>query len=253
MKNVLILYSTKHGQTKKIARHIYERLLIEIGAQAVCHLQNLDDKIRDSDWPSTWDLVVIGAPIYGGRFPRKFRKAVRSWGRQLRSSMSAFFSVSLNAQSKSPQAARKGAQIHERFLIESGLRPSLQGQFSGALNYTKYIWPTKYLMRWISRKEGGPTDVSRDHELTDWRAVDEYVAQMVLMFRAQPKHSSIQLYEEPGRHFSMSEYGRLQIGTFGLLLFFAGLYFQSWWVIFLGISFLSAAILHAFFWYTILD
>jgi menaquinone-dependent protoporphyrinogen oxidase len=34
-------------------------------------------------------------------------------------------------------------------------------------------------MRRIARKEGAPTDTSRDHELTDWPALDRFVSDLV--------------------------------------------------------------------------
>ena len=48
------------------------------------------------------------------------------------------------------------------------------GLFAGALVYTRYGWLKKRLMRSIAKRDGSDTDMSRDHEYTDWDAVDEF-------------------------------------------------------------------------------
>ena len=45
---------------------------------------------------------------------------------------------------------------------------------AGALAYTRYGFLTRFFMRRIAKKEGGPTDTSRDHELTDWGMVARF-------------------------------------------------------------------------------
>jgi menaquinone-dependent protoporphyrinogen oxidase len=42
--------------------------------------------------------------------------------------------------------------------------------------FTKYPWWLRWIMKRISRSQGGPTDTSRDHELTDWIAVEQFAA-----------------------------------------------------------------------------
>jgi menaquinone-dependent protoporphyrinogen oxidase len=46
--------------------------------------------------------------------------------------------------------------------------------FAGKLAYTQYGVLTRWLMRRIAAREGGPTDTSRDHDLTDWVAVRDF-------------------------------------------------------------------------------
>ena len=46
--------------------------------------------------------------------------------------------------------------------------------FPGKLAYTQYGFVKRWFMRRIAEREGGPTDTSRDHDLTDWPAVREF-------------------------------------------------------------------------------
>jgi len=36
----------------------------------------------------------------------------------------------------------------------------------------------RFVMKQIARKTGSPTDTSRDHELTDWAAVDRFAGEL---------------------------------------------------------------------------
>jgi menaquinone-dependent protoporphyrinogen oxidase len=45
---------------------------------------------------------------------------------------------------------------------------------AGSLAYTRYNFVIRFIMRRIARKEGAPTDKSRDYELTDWTEVARF-------------------------------------------------------------------------------
>ena len=50
---------------------------------------------------------------------------------------------------------------------------------AGALPYTRYNFLVRFVMRRISKAEGGDTDTSRDYEYTDWAAVDRFAVEFV--------------------------------------------------------------------------
>ena len=43
---------------------------------------------------------------------------------------------------------------------------------AGALQYTKYNWFIRWVMRRIVSRAGGDTDTSRDYEYTDWKDLE---------------------------------------------------------------------------------
>ena len=45
---------------------------------------------------------------------------------------------------------------------------------AGALMYSKYPLPLKWLMKRIAQKAGEGTDISKDYEYTDWKQVKQY-------------------------------------------------------------------------------
>jgi menaquinone-dependent protoporphyrinogen oxidase len=61
-----------------------------------------------------------------------------------------------------------------RLVDRTGLRPSRTAAFAGALRYSEYGWVTQRVMRSIARREGNATDMTRDHEYTDWEAVEQF-------------------------------------------------------------------------------
>jgi menaquinone-dependent protoporphyrinogen oxidase len=64
----------------------------------------------------------------------------------------------------------------DRFVTDTGWRPEHVVPVVGALRYTQYNFLVRLVMKRIARRAGGSTDTSRDHEYTDWRALDDFVA-----------------------------------------------------------------------------
>ena len=46
--------------------------------------------------------------------------------------------------------------------------------------YSRYNVIITFLMKWIARRAGAPTDASRDHEFTDWAALDRSVGETLV-------------------------------------------------------------------------
>jgi menaquinone-dependent protoporphyrinogen oxidase len=87
----------------------------------------------------------------------------------------AFFLVLLSA-------ATADQKLRESSLTDA--RHKLTGQFevnfediefiAGALTYSKYAMPLRWLMQRIARQHGADTDTNRDYEYTDWQHVKAY-------------------------------------------------------------------------------
>ena len=56
---------------------------------------------------------------------------------------------------------------------------------TGRLAYREYNFLVRFLIKRIAKKEGGPTDTSRDHELTDWDEVDRLGREMASAIHAR--------------------------------------------------------------------
>jgi menaquinone-dependent protoporphyrinogen oxidase len=131
-----------------------------------------------------YDVALVGGPIHVGSYPRSILRFARDHREFLERVRSAFFSVSLGIASKTSDGRAQTLEIVERFVNQSGWRPARIELIAGALQYSKYNFLIRLIMKRITAKEGGDTDTSRDYEYTDWEAVDRFVHDLVPSMRA---------------------------------------------------------------------
>lgn len=166
MAHLLMIYGTSYGQTERICQRL-ARALEQQGHGVT--LQHGDQRTEDLRL-GTFDAVVIAASVIRGRHQRYVRRFARAHATALNRLPTAFVSVCGAAQD-SPDEASKYV---DAFLRETGLQPALIHSFAGAITYTRYGPLTRWIMKRISRSKGGPTDTTRDHEMTDWEEVDRF-------------------------------------------------------------------------------
>lgn len=169
---VAIVFQTRYGQTEKIAQRLADQL--KSSGHEVTLLPIRKRVIPPS--VSEFDMVLIGAPVYAGRYPPTLLNWVSRQNEALNRLSCGFFSVSLNAADPRPKARREDDRLLREFLEQSGLHPEWVASLAGALHYRKYNLLIRYMMKRISAKAKGPTDTSRDHEMTDWARVDAFAS-----------------------------------------------------------------------------
>jgi menaquinone-dependent protoporphyrinogen oxidase len=173
--DVPVFYATTDGQTKRIA----ERLAILFHERGVTS-RAIDVASPDADHVD-WSHVraaVLGASLHAGRHQRSAGKFARAHVHHLNERPSAFVSVSLSAASSAPKERDAATELAKQMPASVGWHPQHVACIAGRLAYTKYGWLTRLVMKRIARKEGAPTDTSRDYELTNWEKVTD-VADLV--------------------------------------------------------------------------
>jgi len=174
---ILIVYATSYGQTQKIALRMRDQLAtLEFGVEVA----NVDDFPPEPKLQEFDGVIVLGS-IIRGRHSRRLQRYVIRHRDDLPGGSSAFCSVSGSAGSKNAREREEAERMLQRFLNDTGWRPALHATFAGAMAFTKYSPIVRWVMKRISRKEGGPTDTSRDHELTDWAQVERFVEAFMTM------------------------------------------------------------------------
>jgi len=167
---VLVVYGTKYGQSAKIAGRI-AGLLTMTGKQVT--LVNADDPPPGLA-VDQFDGVIVGSSVISG----KHRKSVREFVERHRDTMNtlpcAFFSVSGSAASYDEHGRAEARRMLDDFLRVTRWEPELTVTFGGAMAFTKYNVVLRWIMKRISARAGGPTDTSRDHDLTDWTQVQRF-------------------------------------------------------------------------------
>lgn len=175
-RRVLIAYATSYGQTAKIARRMADQLMA--GGDDVT-LVNVRNHPRDFH-AAEFDGVIIGGSIVGGRHHHALLRFVRDHRPVLNATASAFFSVSGSAASPKESEQARARQFVFAFLGKTGWRPALTATIGGAIAYTKYNPLLRWMVRRATKASGGPTDTSRDHEVTDWSQVEHFVDRFVV-------------------------------------------------------------------------
>ena len=175
MQKVCIVYATREGQTQKIANRIAQEL-DSLGAKSqVYNARELFD-----DDLSRYDFLLFGASMHAGGIEKELIRFIQRHHEKIESMPRAFFMVSLSA-------ATKDERLRDQWLTEA--KQKLVDQLpitfdrvemiAGALRYSKYSWPVKWIMRRIVKKAGEDTDISTDHEYTDWHQVKRIAASIM--------------------------------------------------------------------------
>ena len=173
--HILILYSSRFGQTLKIAQALKHQWL-DAGAQVT--LANLE---HTSDLNlNNFDKVVIGASIRYGHFAKCLQAFSSAQAQVLNRLPSAFFSVSILAN-KAHKSTPETHTYTRKFLEHSAWQPKHIGIFAGELAYHKYHLVDRYLMKLVMKINQGETNTRAHIEFTDWNKVQQFGAEVLSM------------------------------------------------------------------------
>lgn len=175
MANVLVLYATHDGQTRKIAERIATVLRVR---RHLVELFEAGHAPRDLDL-SRFQAIFIGSPIHAQGYLKPVVRFVQSHRTELDRVPTLFFSVGLAILSKTSDGRAQTMTIVDKLVSETGWHPRRVELIAGALPYTRYNFLIRFVMRQIAKKEGGDTDTSRDYEYTDWNAVERLAVEFV--------------------------------------------------------------------------
>ncbi len=167
MKKVLMVYSTVDGQTLKICQRIEQ--LIEHQHQVT--LLAVDD--AQALEVAAFDQIVIGASIRYGKHNPAVYAFIKSHAAVIESMPNAFFSVNLVARKPGRDSAQGNPYVR-KFLQQISWKPQRVAIFAGKLDYQKYSFWDRHIIRLIMWITGGPTDPAANIEYTDWNAVERF-------------------------------------------------------------------------------
>lgn len=181
MSDILIVYASSEGQTRKIANFLAAHFRAQgIGAEAedVTSLPPNLDLERFSG-------ILVAASVHRAHHQAAVAAFVRNHAATLGARHAGFISVSLSAAGGTDDLAAAQAMADE-FLREAGWRPRFRHLAAGAFRYTHYGFFKRWVLRRIAEAKGGPTDVTQDHELTDWEALARFADRFTAALPAGP-------------------------------------------------------------------
>jgi menaquinone-dependent protoporphyrinogen oxidase len=137
--------------------------------------------------------------LHGGRYQRAVVRWVRTHAETLRGKPAAFLSVCLEVLQKDLGVQRELGGIINRFEAHTGWKPARVKIVAGAVPYTRYGWLKRLVMRRKMKQAGGETDVTRDHEYTDWADLRQFAGTFYELCGGRPAP-----VEPPGKACSCS-------------------------------------------------
>ena len=171
MKSTLIIYSTTDGQTLEICQKIFSSLNVSESSKII-HIS----KVEELDL-NQFDKIIIGASIRYGKHKPELYEFIKKNVACLETKENAFFSVNVVARKPEKNTPETNPYM-QKFLELSPWSPKKLAVFAGKIDYPKYKFIDKHMIRLIMWITKGPTNTKNTYEFTDWNKVDEFSKQL---------------------------------------------------------------------------
>jgi menaquinone-dependent protoporphyrinogen oxidase len=162
--NILVSYASGYGATAEVARAIAQRL-------GTRHQVDLlpSNQVKSLE---PYDAVVLGSSLRAGRWLGTMNKFLRRFRDELMEKPLAIFTVCLEARTH--EGSRRVLSEHLPRLMKpfAGLHPVATEAFGGVLDFDKYNFAIKTIMRRVMANEGLPTAGLSDFR--DWEAINAW-------------------------------------------------------------------------------
>jgi menaquinone-dependent protoporphyrinogen oxidase len=168
MANILIVYSTTDGHTRNIGLRLKQ--VIEQQDHRVKLISVAD---RENIAMEAFDKIVIGASIRYGKHGKRVNDLIMRNKHILESKPSAFFSVNLVA--RKPEKSQPETNPYLRkFLTQISWQPKVLAVFAGKIDYQKYRFWERQIIRLIMLMTKGPINPKTAIEFTNWNQVEAF-------------------------------------------------------------------------------
>ncbi|MGA8292228.1 MAG: menaquinone-dependent protoporphyrinogen IX dehydrogenase [Rhodoplanes sp.] len=177
-----LYYASHDGQARKIATRIAERLAAHGIAATPTDLATTQPS--PAELAQAGLVVAVLAVRYGRHLPEAI-EFVKTFALLDRPPPLALASVNLTARKPGKDTAEGSAYLR-KLIARNGLKPALATAFAGKLDYPRYGFFDKHIIRFIMLMTGGPTDRSTVIEYTDWDKVDAFADGIAEASMARP-------------------------------------------------------------------
>ena len=175
MSNILVTYSTTDGHTPRICERLRQVMVQQGHTVTVVPIAQADALDLGS-----FDKIVIGASIRYGKHQPQVAKFIARNQALLESKPNAFFTVNIVA--RKPEKNRPETNPYLiKFLRQISWKPKLLEVFAGKLDYPRYRFFDRLMIRFIMLMTQGPTDPKAVIEFTDWAQVEAFGRQVADM------------------------------------------------------------------------
>ncbi len=174
-----LFYATRDGQSRRIAERIAGRLDergIPSPPQDLAAALPAPHKLAEARL-----ATVVMAVRYGRHLPEA--EAFLDIYRELRAPPPlVLLSVNLTARKPGKDTAEGNAYLRKS-IARRRLTPAIALAIAGRLDYSRYGWLDRHLIRFIMKLTGGPTDLKTCLEYTAWNVVDDVALRIAELYR----------------------------------------------------------------------
>ena len=168
MARILVIYSTTDGHTREICLRLQK--VIENAGNEVTLVDVANAAASDLN---TFDKIIIGASIRYGKHSPAIYALIKENSRLLDAKPNAFFSVNVVARKPNKNTPETNPYL-KKFLKQITWKPQLLAVFAGKIDYQKYSFWDRSMIRFIMWMTRGPTDPQSKIEFTDWNQVEGF-------------------------------------------------------------------------------
>lgn len=161
---VLIVYGTTEGQTRKIAEQLAEHIRQRGHDVTLYDTESLNQELDVTNFRA----VFVAGSVHQERHQSTISDFVVARRDQLQTIPAAFISVSLATAMGEMEEAQSYV---DQFTKDTGWQPADTLLVAGALRYSEYDFFKQQIIKFIVMRKGAPGDITQDHEFTDWDAV----------------------------------------------------------------------------------
>lgn len=179
-KTTLIAYATTDGHTLRIC----EQLKVTMTALGQ-HVTIVPiDQAHALDLEQ-FERIAIGASIRYGKHQPQVAQFIERHQGVLESRPSAFFTVNIVARKPLKNLPENNPYLL-KFLKQISWKPALLDVFAGKLDYPRYGWLDRQMIRLIMLMTQGPTDPKTVVEFTDWSRVEAFAQRFCALAPPSP-------------------------------------------------------------------
>ncbi|OIO66699.1 MAG: menaquinone-dependent protoporphyrinogen IX dehydrogenase [Zetaproteobacteria bacterium CG_4_9_14_3_um_filter_49_83] len=168
MSKTLFLYSSTDGHTRLICSRIQK--IVENQHNQVTLLSIADAGSINLE---SFDTIVIGASIRYGKHQPQLYQFIEQHVHTLDSINNAFFSVNVVARKANRNRPETNPYM-QKFLKKASWKPQALAVFAGKIEYQKYKFLDRMMIRFIMWMTDGPTAPDTNIEFTDWQQVERF-------------------------------------------------------------------------------
>jgi menaquinone-dependent protoporphyrinogen oxidase len=172
-----IFYATRDGQSRKIAHRIAAGVA-QRGSEA--RPQDLAASQPSQSRLEGAGLVVLVAAIRYGKILPEALEFLSSYEKLQNQPKLVFLVVNLTSR-KPGKETPEGSVYLRKAIAKYKLAPAFARAIPGVLDYKRYTWRDRQLIRFIMFLTGGPTDPRTCIEYTPWDVVDDIAARIAAL------------------------------------------------------------------------